>query len=140
MEGFVLFPYENCTNEAHNICGNHLAFSFLLNVGQSELLECSHIFKKLILIYISKKNKSLTIAARITYLIYMISMHFHIKIVQTLLSMQNMWNVITFHCLPSSRCWRKKFFLHPLKQGQQILNSLGLKTLHYTKLTLLILC
>jgi hypothetical protein len=29
-------------------------------------------------------------------------MHFHIKIVPNLLSMQNMWNEFTFHYLPSS--------------------------------------
>jgi hypothetical protein len=34
------------------------------------------VFKKFILIYISKKKKSLIIATRITCLIYMVSMHF----------------------------------------------------------------
>jgi hypothetical protein len=49
---------------------------FFSNADQSEPFEYSHIFKKFILICISKKNKSLTIATCITCLIYMISMHF----------------------------------------------------------------
>jgi hypothetical protein len=52
---------------------------FFLKTDQSEPLECSHISKKFILICISKKNKSLTIATCITCLIYMISMHFQHK-------------------------------------------------------------
>jgi hypothetical protein len=60
--------------------GNHLVFIFLLKANQREPFECSHIFKIFILICISKKNKSLTIAIRITSLVYMISMHFLHKI------------------------------------------------------------
>jgi hypothetical protein len=77
---------------------------FLSNVDQSEPFEYSHIFKKFILICISKKYNSITIATHCICLIYMISMHFLYKKIQTLLSTQNMWNVITFHCLSSSRC------------------------------------
>jgi hypothetical protein len=56
-----------------------LEFLFLLNAYHSGVFECSHIFKKLILICISKKNESLTIATHIMCLIYMISMHFSHK-------------------------------------------------------------
>jgi hypothetical protein len=35
---------------------------------------------------------------------------------------------------------KKRVFLYHAKQGQQTLNALGLKNLHYTKLRLLILC
>ena len=36
---------------------------------------------------------------------YMPNLHnFHMESIQTLLSMQNMWNSITFYCLLSSRC------------------------------------
>ena len=90
----------------HVICVAIIWRIFLIiNADQNEPFNCSHIFKKFNLICISKKSKSLTIATHIMCLIYMISMHFHIKIVQILLSMQNMWNVITFHCSPSSRYW-----------------------------------
>ena len=84
---------------------HHLAFNFLLDINQSESFECRDIFKIFILICISKKNKSVTFATHIMCLIYMISMHLLKKIAQTFLSTQNMWKTITFHCLPSLRCY-----------------------------------
>jgi hypothetical protein len=61
-------------------------------------------------------------------------MHFHIKIVRTLLFKQNMWNVITIHCLPSSRCkevnneltpkGQRPFFVLFLEFGQPIVDAI----------------
>jgi hypothetical protein len=75
-----------------------IIWHFFLNAYQSEPFKYSLIFKKFILIYISNKNKNLTIATCITCLIYMIYIHFSHKIVQTLISTQNIWNANNFHC------------------------------------------
>jgi hypothetical protein len=55
-----------------------------------------------------RKYKRLIIATHITCLIYTIPIYiFNMKIIQIFLSIQNMWNAVTFHGLPNLR-WCKQ--------------------------------
>jgi hypothetical protein len=54
----------------------------------------------------------------------MISMHFSQKIIRTFLSTLNMWNVITFHCLPSLRCAFIRFSLKKYFQSLKCIKSI----------------
>jgi hypothetical protein len=77
-----------------------LLYFFEMQIKMNLLIICG---------YIQKVHFDLDLKEKLTptdcHMYYMPNFHnFQMEIVQILLSTINMWNAISFHCLPSSRC------------------------------------